>query len=69
MEFSIKSGAPESGEKGCVVVGAFEPRKLSAAAAADNLPCSNAPTTTQPFAPHSGEPLFMLNSTVHSALN
>jgi leucyl aminopeptidase len=33
VEFSIKSGAPESGEKGCVVVGAFEPRKLSAAAA------------------------------------
>ena len=33
MEFSIKSGAPQSGEKGCVVVGVFEPRKLSAAAA------------------------------------
>ncbi len=33
MEFSIKSGAPESGEKGCVVVGVYEPRKLSTAAA------------------------------------
>jgi leucyl aminopeptidase len=33
VEFSIKSGAPESGEKGCVVVGVFDPRKLSAAAA------------------------------------
>jgi leucyl aminopeptidase len=32
VEFSIKSGAPQSGEKGCVVVGVFEPRKLSAAA-------------------------------------
>jgi leucyl aminopeptidase len=33
VEFSIKSGAPQSGEKGCVVVGVFDPRKLSAAAA------------------------------------
>ena len=33
MEFSIKSGAPERGRGGCVVVGVFEPRKLSSAAA------------------------------------
>ena len=34
MEFSIKSGAPLTGASGCLVVGVFEPRKLSAAAAA-----------------------------------
>lgn len=34
MEFSIKSGAPERASSGCVVVGVFEPRKLSAAGAA-----------------------------------
>jgi leucyl aminopeptidase len=34
VEFSTKSGAPECRANGCVVVGAFEPRKLSAAAAA-----------------------------------
>ena len=33
MEFSIKSGAPQTGGNGCLVVGVFEPRKLSAAAA------------------------------------
>ena len=33
MEFSIKSGAPQTGAKGCLVVGVYEPRKLSAAAA------------------------------------
>ena len=33
MEFSIKSGAPQTGRNGCVVVGVFEPRKLTAAAA------------------------------------
>ncbi|MBI2295234.1 MAG: leucyl aminopeptidase [Betaproteobacteria bacterium] len=33
MEFSIKSGAPQSGRNGCVVAGVFEPRRLSAAAA------------------------------------
>ena len=34
MEFSIKSGAPQTGASGCLVVGVHEPRKLSAAAAA-----------------------------------
>ena len=34
MEFSIKSGAPQTGSKGCLIVGVYEPRKLSAAAAA-----------------------------------
>ena len=34
MEFSIKSGLPESRKGGCAVVGVFESRKLSAAAAA-----------------------------------
>src|SRR5688572_10462475 len=29
MEFSIKSGSPEKGRTGCVVVGVFEGRKLS----------------------------------------
>ncbi len=33
MEFSIKSGLPESRKGGCTVVGIFESRKLSAAAA------------------------------------
>jgi len=33
VEFSIKSGAPQSGRNGCLVVGVFEPRKLSGAAA------------------------------------
>lgn len=32
MEFSIKSGRPEKQRGACVVVGVFEPRKLSAAA-------------------------------------
>jgi leucyl aminopeptidase len=32
MEFSIKSGSPEKQRTGCVVVGVFEGRKLSAAA-------------------------------------
>jgi len=32
VEFSIKSGAPEKQRTACVVVGIFEPRKLSAAA-------------------------------------
>jgi leucyl aminopeptidase len=32
MEFSIKSGSPEKQRAGCVVVGVFEGRKLSAAA-------------------------------------
>lgn len=31
MEFSIKSGAPQSARNGCLVVGVFEPRKLSRA--------------------------------------
>ena len=30
MEFSIKSGSPEKQRSACVVVGVFEPRKLSA---------------------------------------
>jgi leucyl aminopeptidase len=34
VEFSIKSGAPQTGANGCVVAGVFEPRRLSAAAAA-----------------------------------
>ncbi len=34
MEFSIKSGGPERARAGCVVVGVFEPRKLSSVAAA-----------------------------------
>jgi len=33
VEFSIKSGAPQTGASGCLVVGVYEPRKLSAAAA------------------------------------
>jgi leucyl aminopeptidase len=33
VEFSIKSGPQPTGRNGCVVVGVFEPRKLSAAAA------------------------------------
>ena len=33
MEFSIKSGAPQTGASGCLVVGVYEPRKLSSAAA------------------------------------
>lgn len=32
LEFSIKSGSPEKQRSACVVVGVFEPRKLSAAA-------------------------------------
>ena len=32
MEFSIKSGSPEKQRTGCVVVGVFEGRKLSASA-------------------------------------
>ncbi|HWV62169.1 MAG TPA: leucyl aminopeptidase, partial [Oxalicibacterium sp.] len=34
MEFSIKSGNPEKQQSGCVIVGVFESRKLSAAASA-----------------------------------
>ena len=34
MEFSIKSGAPQTVTNGCSVVGVFEPRQLSGAAAA-----------------------------------
>ena len=37
MEFSIKSGNPEKQRSACVVVGVFEPRKLSAAAEAIDL--------------------------------
>ena len=33
MEFSIKSGAPQTGANGCVVAGVFETRRLSAAGA------------------------------------
>lgn len=33
MEFSIKSGAPQSVRNGCLVVGVFEPRKLLGASA------------------------------------
>lgn len=33
MEFSIKSGSPEKQRTACIVLGVFEPRKLSAAAA------------------------------------
>jgi leucyl aminopeptidase len=33
VEFSIKSGAPQTGGNGCLLVGVFEPRKLSAVAA------------------------------------
>jgi leucyl aminopeptidase len=33
LEFSIKSGSPEKQRTACVVLGVFEPRKLSAAAA------------------------------------
>ena len=32
LEFSIKSGSPEKQRSACVVVGIFEPRKLSVAA-------------------------------------
>ena len=32
MEFSIKSGSPEKQRTGCVVVGVYEGRKLSASA-------------------------------------
>jgi leucyl aminopeptidase len=34
VEFSIKSGAPQSARNGCLVVGVYEPRKLSGAGAA-----------------------------------
>ena len=34
MEFSIKSGSPERIRAGCIIVGVFEPRKLTTAAAA-----------------------------------
>jgi leucyl aminopeptidase len=33
VEFSIKSGAPQTGRNGCLIVGVYDPRKLSAAAA------------------------------------
>ena len=29
MEFSIKSGSPEKQRSACIVVGVFEPRKLT----------------------------------------
>ena len=32
MEFSVKSGNPEKQRSACVVVGVFEPRRLTAAA-------------------------------------
>ena len=32
LEFSIKSGSPEKQRTACVVLGVFEPRKLSSAA-------------------------------------
>ena len=41
MEFSIKSGSPEKPRTGCVVVGVYEGRKLSAAASTRNA----SPTT------------------------
>ncbi|MDH5536621.1 MAG: leucyl aminopeptidase [Betaproteobacteria bacterium] len=34
MEFSIKTGGPAAGRSECIVVGVYQPRKLSAAAAA-----------------------------------
>jgi leucyl aminopeptidase len=34
VEFSIKSGAPQTAANGCAVVGVFEPRRLSSAASA-----------------------------------
>ncbi len=34
MEFSIKSGAPQTGANGCIVAGVFETRRLSGAAVA-----------------------------------
>src|SRR5258705_12333188 len=34
VEFSIKSGSPERIRAGCVIVGVFEPRKLTPAGAA-----------------------------------
>jgi len=30
MEFSVKSGSPEKQRSACIVVGVFEPRRLSA---------------------------------------
>ena len=32
MEFSVKSGSPEKQRSACIVVGVFEPRRLSAVA-------------------------------------
>ena len=32
MEFSIKSGSPEKQRSACIVVGVFEPRKLTVGA-------------------------------------
>ncbi|MCS2159575.1 MULTISPECIES: hypothetical protein, partial [Enterobacteriaceae] len=29
MEFSVKSGSPEKQRSACIVVGVFEPRRLS----------------------------------------
>ena len=37
MEFSTKAGNPEKQKAGCVVVGVFEPRRMSDAAAAIGL--------------------------------
>ncbi|MEO7726442.1 MAG: leucyl aminopeptidase [Burkholderiales bacterium] len=34
MEFSIKSGSPERMRAGCIIIGVFEPRKLTAAGSA-----------------------------------
>ena len=32
MEFGVKSGSPEKQRSACIVVGVFEPRRLSAVA-------------------------------------
>ena len=32
MEFSVKSGSPEKQRSACIVVGVYEPRRLSAVA-------------------------------------
>ena len=41
MEFSIKSGSPEKQRAGCVVVGVFEGRKLSASCQAIDAASKN----------------------------
>ena len=47
MEFSIKSGSPEKQRSACVVVGVFEPRKLSPArrSASTMPPAATFPTS------------------------